>query len=53
MDVGLQIPSFHWPGGPDEMRSRLAEICRAADVPATTANAALPCVSYWQWVRIA
>ncbi len=31
MDVGLQIPYFHWPGGPDEMRSRLAEICRAAD----------------------
>ena len=31
MDMGLQLPYFHWPGGPVEMRSRLAEICRAAD----------------------
>ena len=28
---GLQIPSFTWTGGPEELRSRLAAIGRAAD----------------------
>lgn len=31
MRIGLQIPSFTWPGGPAEMSSRLAAIARAAD----------------------
>jgi F420-dependent oxidoreductase-like protein len=31
MRIGLQIPSFTWPGGPAELRTRLAEIARTAD----------------------
>jgi F420-dependent oxidoreductase-like protein len=31
MRIGLQIPSFTWPGGPAELGSRLAEIGRTAD----------------------
>jgi F420-dependent oxidoreductase-like protein len=31
MRLGLQIPSFTWPGGPAEIAHRLAEIARAAD----------------------
>ena len=31
MRIGLQIPSFTWPGGADEIASRLAEIAQLAD----------------------
>src|SRR4051812_20836551 len=31
MQVGLQIPEFTWPGGPDSIRSTLAEIARTAE----------------------
>jgi len=31
MKIGLQVPSFTWPGGPAEIRSRLADIARTAD----------------------
>lgn len=31
MKIGLQIPSFTWPGGPGEIRARLAEIAKTAD----------------------
>jgi hypothetical protein len=31
MRIGLQIPSFSWPGGPATIGLRLAEIGRAAD----------------------
>lgn len=31
MKIGLQIPNFTWPGGPQEIRSKLAEIARTAD----------------------
>jgi F420-dependent oxidoreductase-like protein len=31
MRLGLQIPSFTWPGGPAEIAPRLGEIARAAD----------------------
>ena len=31
MRIGLQIPSFTWPGGPRELRPRLAEIARSAE----------------------
>ena len=31
MRIGLQVPSFTWPGGPAEMRSRLADVARTAD----------------------
>lgn len=31
MRIGLQIPSFTWPGGPPEIGSRLAAIARIAD----------------------
>jgi F420-dependent oxidoreductase-like protein len=31
MKIGLQIPSFTWPGGAAEIGPRLAEIARAAD----------------------
>jgi F420-dependent oxidoreductase-like protein len=31
MRIGLQIPSFSWPGGPAEIGTRLAEIARTAD----------------------
>jgi F420-dependent oxidoreductase-like protein len=31
MRVGLQIPSFSWPGGPADLGARLAEIARSAD----------------------
>ncbi len=31
MRVGLQVPSFSWPGGPAEIGQRLAEIGRTAD----------------------
>jgi F420-dependent oxidoreductase-like protein len=31
MKIGLQIPSFTWPGGPQEIHTRLAEIARTAD----------------------
>ncbi len=31
MRIGLQIPSFTWPGGPAEISPRLAEIAKTAD----------------------
>ncbi len=31
MKLGLQIPNFTWPGGPQSIRGKLAEIARAAD----------------------
>jgi len=31
MKIGLQIPSFTWPGGSPELGARLAEIARTAD----------------------
>jgi F420-dependent oxidoreductase-like protein len=31
MRIGLQVPSFTWPGGPAELAGRLAAIGRAAD----------------------
>lgn len=31
MRVGLQVPSFSWPGGPAAIRPRLAEIARTAE----------------------
>jgi F420-dependent oxidoreductase-like protein len=31
MRIGLQIPSFTWPGGPPAIAPKLAEIARAAD----------------------
>jgi F420-dependent oxidoreductase-like protein len=31
MRVGLQVPSFTWPGGPPGIASKLAEIARTAD----------------------
>ncbi len=31
MKIGLQIPNFTWPGGPQAIRSKLAEIARTAD----------------------
>jgi F420-dependent oxidoreductase-like protein len=31
MKVGIQVPNFTWPGGPERIGNRLAEIARAAD----------------------
>ena len=31
MKIGLQIPSFTWPGGPAQMSGKLAQIARIAD----------------------
>src|SRR5512147_2014024 len=31
MKIGLQVPNFTWPGGPQEIGSKLAGIARAAD----------------------
>lgn len=31
MRIGLQVPSFTWPGGAAEIRTRLADIARTAD----------------------
>lgn len=31
MKIGLQIPRFHWPGGPEKMGAKLAEIAGTAD----------------------
>lgn len=31
MRIGLQVPSFTWPGGPAQIRARLAEIGQTAD----------------------
>ena len=31
MRIGLQVPSFSWPGGPAAIRTRLADIAQAAD----------------------
>jgi F420-dependent oxidoreductase-like protein len=31
MKIGLQVPSFTWPGGASAIRSKLAEIARAAE----------------------
>lgn len=31
MRIGLQIPSFTWPGGPSEIHTKLAEIAKTAD----------------------
>lgn len=31
MKIGLQIPNFTWPGGPNELGSKLASIARVAD----------------------
>jgi len=30
MKIGLQIPSFTWPGGPPALGAKLAEIARTA-----------------------
>ena len=30
MRIGLQIPSFTWPGGASTIRTKLAEIARSA-----------------------
>ncbi|MDH5200839.1 MAG: LLM class F420-dependent oxidoreductase [Candidatus Bathyarchaeota archaeon] len=29
--IGIQVPRFHWPGGPENMGTKLAEIARTAD----------------------
>jgi F420-dependent oxidoreductase-like protein len=31
LEFGLQIPRFTWPGGPEEIRDRLAEVAAAAE----------------------
>src|SRR5918911_2741565 len=31
MKIGLQIPNFTWPAGPNEIHNKLAEIARTAD----------------------
>jgi F420-dependent oxidoreductase-like protein len=31
MRIGLQLPSFTWPGGPAQIRAKLADIARAAE----------------------
>jgi F420-dependent oxidoreductase-like protein len=31
MKIGLQIPRFHWPGGPADIALKLADIARTAD----------------------
>jgi F420-dependent oxidoreductase-like protein len=31
MKIGLQIPRFHWPGGPADIAPKLAQIARTAD----------------------
>jgi F420-dependent oxidoreductase-like protein len=31
MRVGLQVPNFTWPGGPEQIAAKLAEIARAAE----------------------
>lgn len=31
MRIGLQIPRFDWPGGPAQIRTKLADVARAAD----------------------
>ena len=31
MRIGLQVPSFSWPGGPEEIRKHLADIARTAE----------------------
>lgn len=31
MKIGLQVPSFTWPGGPAQLSGKLAEIARVAD----------------------
>ena len=31
MKIGLQVPSFTWPGGPEQISAKLAEIARVAD----------------------
>ena len=31
MRIGLQIPSFSWPGGPERVGARLGEIASTAD----------------------
>src|SRR5512140_2070606 len=31
MKIGLQVPNFTWPGGPQEIRGKLAEIAQTAD----------------------
>lgn len=31
MRVGLQLPNFTWPGGPEQLKTRLAEIARTAE----------------------
>ena len=31
MKIGLQVPRFHWPGSPENIGEKLAEIARAAD----------------------
>src|SRR5512142_157633 len=31
MKIGLQVPNFTWPGGPQVIRGKLAEIARTAD----------------------
>ena len=31
MKIGLQIPSFTWPGGPAQLASKFADIAKTAD----------------------
>ena len=31
MRIGLQVPNFTWPGGPQALAGTLANIARAAD----------------------
>jgi F420-dependent oxidoreductase-like protein len=31
MKIGLQVPNFTWPGGPGEIRGKLAQVARTAD----------------------
>jgi len=31
MKIGLQVPNFTWPGGPNQIRTTLAQIAQAAD----------------------
>ena len=37
MKIGLQVPSFTWPGGAEGIRPKLAEIARQPKKPGSTA----------------
>ena len=36
MKIGIQIPSFTFPGGPAQLRQKLAEIARSAEAAGFT-----------------